>query len=288
MTMSHSGVTGCGYNVQIAVDNQTQVIAHLNVVDEANDRKQFAPMHEGCEQTLGRDNSRQYTADSGYHSFDQLEYIQEKGVDAVLAEPRIRTRTQEDPNGYFHRGAFTYDSQKDSYTCPAGYELAFVGCEKKRTRRIRVYRASQCAGCALRSQCLKSDRAEAVRQIARDTKEHLAEAMLAKSQSQEGHRRLKIRAKSVEPVFGNLKFNRRFQRFSLRGLKSVRGEFALMCIGHNLMKILGKNGPGGPKMGPLRVKIAYQPIYYGFIQLFWPFIALYKPKFRQVQYCSPF
>jgi hypothetical protein len=41
----------------------------------------------------------------------------------------------------------------------------------------------------------------------------------------------------VEPVFGNLKFNFGFTRFSLRGLAKVRGEFLLICIAHNLKKL---------------------------------------------------
>ena len=39
---------------------------------------------------------------------------------------------------------------------------------------------------------------------------------------------------SVEPVFGNLKENLGFRRFSLCGIKQVKGEFTLMAIAHNL------------------------------------------------------
>ncbi|MCX6830938.1 MAG: transposase, partial [candidate division Zixibacteria bacterium] len=45
------------------------------------------------------------------------------------------------------------------------------------------------------------------------------------------------RRELVEPVFGNLKFNFGFTRFSLRGLGQVRGEFLLLCIAHNLKKL---------------------------------------------------
>ena len=38
----------------------------------------------------------------------------------------------------------------------------------------------------------------------------------------------------TEPVFGNLKHNLGFRRFSLRGLGKVKAEFNLMCIAHNL------------------------------------------------------
>ena len=42
---------------------------------------------------------------------------------------------------------------------------------------------------------------------------------------------------TVEPMFGNLKFNLGFRQFLLRGLKKVKGEYNLMCIAHNLKKI---------------------------------------------------
>jgi len=40
----------------------------------------------------------------------------------------------------------------------------------------------------------------------------------------------------VEVVFGQMKSNNKFNRFTMRGLEKVDIEFALMCIGHNLRK----------------------------------------------------
>jgi len=40
----------------------------------------------------------------------------------------------------------------------------------------------------------------------------------------------------VEPVFGQIKQARGFRQFLLRGLKKVRGEWALICMTHNLLK----------------------------------------------------
>mgnify|MGYP006216456873 CR=1 FL=1 len=41
----------------------------------------------------------------------------------------------------------------------------------------------------------------------------------------------------VEPVFGQIKEGRGFRRFLLRGLKKIRGEWSLVCLTHNLLKI---------------------------------------------------
>jgi transposase len=41
----------------------------------------------------------------------------------------------------------------------------------------------------------------------------------------------------VEPVFGQIKEARGFRRFSLRGLKKVQAEWALVCATHNILKM---------------------------------------------------
>jgi hypothetical protein len=47
----------------------------------------------------------------------------------------------------------------------------------------------------------------------------------------------------VEPVFGQIK-NLGFRRFHLRGFSKVAGEFALVCLAHNLRKVV-KHGDRG-------------------------------------------
>jgi len=41
----------------------------------------------------------------------------------------------------------------------------------------------------------------------------------------------------VEPVFGQIKQWRGFRRFSLRGLAKVRGQWKLVCLAQNLLKL---------------------------------------------------
>jgi transposase len=60
---------------------------------------------------------------------------------------------------------------------------------------------------------------------------------LMKIVSPEGEEKYKKRMHTVEPVFGNLKHNLGYRDLLLRGLSKAKGEFNLMCIGHNLKKI---------------------------------------------------
>jgi hypothetical protein len=41
----------------------------------------------------------------------------------------------------------------------------------------------------------------------------------------------------VEPMFGQIKRARGFLQFSLRGLAKMRGEWAIICLTHNLLKL---------------------------------------------------
>lgn len=49
--------------------------------------------------------------------------------------------------------------------------------------------------------------------------------------------RYRLRKQVVEPVFGHIKHARGFRQFLLRGLTKVRGEWAMLCTAHNLLKL---------------------------------------------------
>ena len=52
-----------------------------------------------------------------------------------------------------------------------------------------------------------------------------------------GRARYAQRKAIVEPVFGQIKQGRGFRQFLLRGLRQVRGEWALICTTHNVLKL---------------------------------------------------
>ena len=49
--------------------------------------------------------------------------------------------------------------------------------------------------------------------------------------------RYRLRKTIVEPVFGQVKSARGFDRFSMRGREAARGEWAMACTAHNLLKL---------------------------------------------------
>jgi transposase len=63
------------------------------------------------------------------------------------------------------------------------------------------------------------------------------ERMAAKVRTPEGKALYARRKVIAEPVFGQIKEGRGFRRFLLRGLENIRGEWRLVCLTHNLLKI---------------------------------------------------
>jgi transposase len=63
------------------------------------------------------------------------------------------------------------------------------------------------------------------------------ERMAAKVRTPAGRALYARRKVIVEPVFGQIKEARGFRRFLLRGLDNIRGEWRLVCVTHNLLKL---------------------------------------------------
>ena len=63
------------------------------------------------------------------------------------------------------------------------------------------------------------------------------ERMQRKLQTKAGRAVYAARKTMVEPVFGQIKEARGFRHFLLRGLTKVRGEWALVCLTHKILKL---------------------------------------------------
>lgn len=64
-------------------------------------------------------------------------------------------------------------------------------------------------------------------------------AMMAAKLRRAGRRsRYRLRKQTVEPVIGQIKQARGFRQFLLRGFTKVKDEWALVCIAHNLTKLV--------------------------------------------------
>ena len=77
----------------------------------------------------------------------------------------------------------------------------------------------------------------------------VTERMARKLRTKKGRAVYARRKAIVEPVFGQIKGGRGFGQFLLRGLGKMRGEWRLVCLTHNLLKLFGSGrfAGGGSK-----------------------------------------
>ena len=101
-------------------------------------------------------------------------------------------------------------------------------------QQLRNYRAKNCTGCPLAAAC-KPGKDGKTLQINRNLQNYKASAKTLLT-SAEGIEKRKQRATDVEPVFGNLKYNKGMGRYLLRGKEKVEVETGLLVIAHNLAK----------------------------------------------------
>jgi hypothetical protein len=97
-----------------------------------------------------------------------------------------------------------------------------------------------CVPCELRDRCLRKPDTTQTRQVAffrgKREKSH-TDRMKVKIDSDTGKRMIAARFATVEPVFGNLRHNKRLTRFTLRGRAKVDGQWKLFCMMHNIEKL---------------------------------------------------
>ncbi|MCB0728958.1 MAG: transposase, partial [Ignavibacteriae bacterium] len=102
------------------------------------------------------------------------------------------------------------------------------------TSSRKIYQSESCNGCELRSLCHKSQSDRRI-QVSHKLNGYRTKAKeLLETDAGKIYR--KRRGEEVEAVFGNIKRNRGFRRFSLRGIKKVNTEMGLISVAHNLIK----------------------------------------------------
>jgi len=198
-----------GYNAQIIVTEDQFVVA-AEVTNAVVDNGQFQPLVNAAKTNLRgtrvrRHRVRRVVADAGYWNPDNAAT---PGVETFIATGNARrvdrvTRERED------RDAVLAQVQAGQISIPDAIEQ--LGVSRNRvTQLLKRRRDGVVSPCDLMTAKLATDR---------------------------GKRVYKKRSASVEPVFAQLKHNRKMRRFSRRGLEAANHEWQLMTATHNLLKL---------------------------------------------------
>lgn len=229
------------YNPQISTENQ--IITHFTIHQTPGDTTTLKSHLNSFKDTYGK-QSKTVVADAGYGSEENYEFMENQGVEAFVKYNFFhKEQKRKMKNNFFLAQNLYYNPEKDYFVCPIGQHLNKIGQGKRTSANgyvstVTYYQATRCEGCPLRGQChqSKTERRIEVNHRLKELKQKAKERLM----SEEGLEHRSKRPIEVEAVFGQLKLNNKFNRFTLRGLEKVEIEFGLMALGHNLRKMVVK------------------------------------------------
>jgi transposase len=237
-----NGQLKAGYNIQLST--QKQFIIHFSLHQNATDTTTLIPHLKSFKAEYGR-LPETVTADAGYGSEENYVWLEGEQIEGYVKynyfHKEQREASKKKPKLLDSETLF-YDKKSDRYICPMGQEMKKVYTRQRQTatgyvQTTETYQADNCAGCPLAASCHPVNGQSSI------TVNHTLNRLKAKARklllSEEGIRKRKQRVIDVEPVFGQLKQNRNFKRFRLRGLPKVEVEMGLAAIAHNIAKIAG-------------------------------------------------
>ena len=261
-----------GYAAQAAVDASHQVIVAADVTGSGSEQSMLLPMIEQTRSTRAAHTI--ITADAGYHSHENMQALHDDSIPAMVADGQMRKRDERLAGQVRHQGKpdplydktsgalqpvrlfrpadFLVDPPTNSCICPAGQRMYSSGSNctinGRAAHKFKGTKAA-CGSCDLRSQCLRDPQRTQVRQVAIFVKgqpgAHVASELMKRAiDSARGRTIYSQRIATVEPVFANLRHNKRLDRFTLRGKEKVGTQWRLYCMVHNIEK-LARNGYQG-------------------------------------------
>jgi hypothetical protein len=259
-----------GYTAVAAVDSAHQVIVAARAHGSGSEQSVLLPAI--AQTDVVRKPQTLITADAGYHSEANLKALHDQGIPALVADGLMRRRDERfagqdkykalaDPlhdksssalpakagkgGKLFGPQDFDHDANANTCICPAGQHLYSNGSHCTTNGRIHhKFTGTQgsCGACKLRDQCLRHPQRTLVRQVSFFAKgqasaNHFTERMKQAIDSARGRKLYGQRMATVEPVFANLRHNKRLDRFTLRTAPKVNTQWTLYCLVHNIEKL---------------------------------------------------
>ena len=258
-----------GYTAVAAVDDHAQVIVAAQAHGSGSEQSVLLPMIRQTDKL--RTGQTMFTADAGYHSEANLQQLCEAGIPALIADGLMRRRDERfkdqakykaAPDPLYDKQAaaqrvsksampkfqpkdFRYDPATNKCICPAGKRLYSNGDHciiNGRTYHKFTGAKRDCVPCKLRDRCLRYPERTQVRQLAifarnQNSPLRYTERMKQAIDSARGRQIYGGRMATVEPVFANLRHNKRLDRFTLRTQPKVNTQWNLYCLVHNIEKL---------------------------------------------------
>ncbi|MBK8381600.1 MAG: IS1182 family transposase [Ignavibacteria bacterium] len=220
-----------GYSVHQNASDTTAMISHLEKLKGI--LKKFT---ENREKKLPLN----IIADAGYGSEENYEYLETEDINGYVKYNMYDIeKTKKYIENKFRTENLQYDKEKDEFICPAEKRLTYIKTVDIKTAngyntQRRLYQSENCTGCKMRIQCHKSTENRII-QISHKLNEYRSKARELLN-TEKGSQYKKKRNIEIESVFGDIKHNREFKRFKLRGIEKVNIETGIVSIAHNMIK----------------------------------------------------
>lgn len=222
-----------GYNVQASVDSKNKLLVEYET-GSVNDTHALSQMSMASKELLGVE-TMDVLADKGYHTGEELLQCERGNITTYVSPKAPSTKD----TGFYPVTSFTYNSQEDTYTCPAGETLKTNNVWYSHSNpgnyppyRFRRYTTPVCKTCASRDKCTKQkvngraiDRSEYAESMVKNNERVIANPNYYRQRQQ-----------LAEHPFGTLKRQRGFTFTLMRGKEKVLGEVGLEFIGYNLKR----------------------------------------------------
>jgi len=226
------------YNVQISTDTEHKIIVGVGISQSSSDQGELAPGVDKVEENLGQ-LPKQAVADGGFTSRETILEMDQRGVDFIgsLGDGAAQSAGQMERRGVdpaFRPQAFTYDPERDTYTCPAGKVLVPQGKEKRPGVIHHQYRAraADCAACVFKTKCCPQNAGG--RMVVREEEAPAVVAFRAKMATEEAKQIYRQRGAVAEFPHAWIKDKIGLRQFRLRGLPKVRMEALWACLTYNI------------------------------------------------------
>jgi len=172
-------------------------------------------------------------ADTGYSSGESYKYLEKNNITAY-----IPTHGPYQPE----KDGFTYNEKEDCYVCSQGVKLPFkrIKTEKGRTTSSKEYRAAtaDCRNCPLKEKCCKNLSYKSLKHSV--DKEYYDRAYKLLN-TRQGKKKMRLRAKTVEPVWGTLLHFRGLKKVYTKGNDLANKQVLMAAAAYNLKKLIGFN-----------------------------------------------
>ncbi len=259
MHTSHGSIQG--YNAQALVDSKHQVIVQADAFGAGTDHHHLEPVIDGAKENMvAIGHSEEYfkdkilSADTSYHSTVSLKKCEEEQINAYIPDREYRKRHPEcsikesskvSRRRKYQREDFQYNDKTDQYECPQGKLLKCDGAKVRLNGFVyRRYRADaiDCEACTARQGCIynkgKMGKRKTLMIAVESESRNYSKEMAAKIDTELARKIYPRRAAIVEPVFANIRTQKRLDRFGLRGKIKVNIQWKLYCMIHNIEKIV--------------------------------------------------